>query len=154
VTGRKLGEPLRSTGTTLDWTGSLTESYPSWFDLLLAADLHADQSRVHVAAKADRWFNELEYGPVENPGPLPDVDSSRPVRNAFQAIDLVAPAVAGAALELYQATLPLGTMSATWPDPTHDADASTRWAVNGRRPKNAGTAPGMHSSMPFAMISA
>jgi hypothetical protein len=97
-------------------------------DLLLAADLHSDQALVQTAAKLDRWQQELDFGPLEDPGPLPAVGTTQPVRNAFQALDLVAPGIAEAARRLYLATLPLGDLAARWPEPNQDDD--NRWARN------------------------
>jgi hypothetical protein len=40
--------------------------------------------------------------------PIPSVGSTQPVRDAFQALDLLAPAIAAAANGLYFATVALG----------------------------------------------
>jgi len=103
-------------------------------DLLNAADVHATQSRDHVTAKAARWAAELEYAP-EDDAPLPEIGSPEPVRNAYQSLDLVAPAVGLAASSLYLATVRLGSLAAgasaeaqSAPDWVREWDASNeRW---------------------------
>jgi hypothetical protein len=105
-------------------------------DLLLAADGHASTSRDHVAAKAARWAAELEYGP-ENETPLPEIGSAERVRNAFQALDLVAPAVGLTASSLYLATVRLASLaggasaeSQSDPDWVREWDAANeRWSA-------------------------
>jgi hypothetical protein len=95
-------------------------------DVLLAADLHSDQSRVQVAAKVERWNIELEHGDDAYDGTIPPVGSTQPVREAMQALELVAPGIAEPAGDLYRATLPLGSLAARWMD-LERPDAS-RWA--------------------------
>jgi hypothetical protein len=93
-------------------------------DLLLAADLHSDQSRNQVEAKVDRWNFLTEYeGTYE--GTIPDVGPIQPVRDAFQALDLVAPGIAAPAGNLYAATVPLGGLAARWGD--HEREDASRW---------------------------
>jgi hypothetical protein len=83
-------------------------------DMLLAADLHSDQSRNQVAVKVERWNDRLEYGEETAYVPIPLVGPTQPVRDAFQALDLVAPAISEPARRFYQATIPLGSLAARW----------------------------------------
>jgi len=93
--------------------------------LLLAADLHADEARRQVGAKVDRWTQDMEYGQEAVEGyNIPTVGPTQPVREAFLALDLVAPAIAGSAGDLYIATVPLGELAGRWPDPRFDSDQS------------------------------
>jgi hypothetical protein len=105
-------------------------------DLLLAADGHADEARVQVAAKYERWEQEDQYGSEAfegTPADYPTVGSTTPVRAAWQSLDLVAPNVTAEAGELYLATVPLGAMAAAWPDPSYPGDGRTeRWPVEWR----------------------
>jgi len=98
-------------------------------DLLLAADRHVDESRVQVASKYSRWELEDAYGPeAVEADTIPPVGETRPVRVAWQALDLVAPGVASAAGELYLATVPIGALAAAWPDPANRRGANEeRW---------------------------
>lgn len=97
-------------------------------DLLLAADLHRRESDQQVASKWERFTVELEYGIQDDDRPDPPVGSTEPVRAAYLALDLVAPAAAPAAANLYLATVPLGALAAIWKDPaTGPQDASKDW---------------------------
>jgi hypothetical protein len=100
-------------------------------DLLLAADLHSDQSRNQVAAKVERWNLQVEYGIDASNVTIPAVGPTQPVRDAFQALDLVAPGISEPARRFYQATVPLGDLAGRWMDLERE-DAS-RWGVDWAR---------------------
>ena len=97
-------------------------------DLLLAADLHRREADQQIAERWQRFEDDVNYGSeAATTEPLPSVGPTEPVRAAYLALDLVAPALAEPAAELYRATVPLGALAATWPHPTRDDDAK-RWA--------------------------
>ena len=96
-------------------------------DLLLAADLHHLEADQQVASKLERWEVELDFGLTPDE-PLPSVGPTAGVRAAYLALDLVAPAAAVAAGELYEATVPLGRLAAGWMDPLSDQESRRKWA--------------------------
>lgn len=96
-------------------------------DLLLAADRHRRDAGQHIATRLDRWEADLEVGPLEWTDPLPDIGSSEPVRTAYLALDIVAPGSAAAAAAFYEATVPLGSLAASWQGPDR-VDDYKKWA--------------------------
>jgi hypothetical protein len=74
---------------------------------------------------------------TERDGPFPTIGTTEPDRAAFLALDLVAPAMAPTAGELYQATVPVGSLAASWREPVGaGADSiewSKRWAATNER---------------------
>lgn len=101
-------------------------------ELLLAADLHADEARTNVAARFDRWRDEDEYGPEAFDGVptnFPSIGTTTPVRAAWQSLDLVAPNVESQARALYEATVPLGSLAADWSEPG-SGDPAGRWPID------------------------
>lgn len=98
-------------------------------DLLVAADVHLREAEQQVATKWERWNIETDFGVDARPtDPLPEVNPSEPVRRAFLALDIVAPMVAPAAGELYEATVPLGSMAASWTEPASHNDYNKEWS--------------------------
>jgi hypothetical protein len=96
-------------------------------ELLLAADVHAREARAAVAAHQSIWYQENVADEWEKGDPItvPTINTSEPVRSAWQALDIVAPETAPAADALYQATVKLGQMAAypnvEYRDPEYEA---------------------------------
>jgi hypothetical protein len=96
--------------------------------LLVAADLHRRQTDQRVVTAAERWQSDLNYGPPDPPyGPLPEIDTTEPIRAAMLALTLVAPTVETAAVELYLATVQLGPMAIRWPNPDREGANHNDW---------------------------
>lgn len=82
-------------------------------DLLLAADEHNRQAHARIVAVGDRMKLRLDFGEeAADAIEIPTIGSSELVRQAMLSLELMAPAMAPAAMDLYQATVKLGALSA------------------------------------------
>lgn len=105
-------------------------------DLLRAADVHWREAAQYVASRWEDFEQRMDFD-TEREGPFPTIGTTEPVRAAFLALDLVAPAMAPTASELYEATVPIGSLAASWREPEGaSADSkewSRKWAVTNER---------------------
>jgi hypothetical protein len=96
-------------------------------ELLRAADIHSREATQYVASRLEDWEDQMTLG-TDRAGPFPTIHPTDPVRAAYLALDLVAPAMAPTAAALYEATVPLGSLAVSWLEPDRAGADNNEWA--------------------------